>query len=355
MALNFQDPLFLILILPLVGLWWWVFRNQKRPRLKVSSLVLSSRGLSPKDNFSGSAGSGEGASGSKTWKTRWASLPDFLYLLTALLTVVALARPQMANQQIKRNVQGVDIMIVLDISDSMLIEDMKPMNRLEAAKNTIAEFVKNRSTDRLGVLVFAGESFTLVPLTLDYELLLARVSEITTARQARIRDGTALGVALANGSARLKDSTAKSRIMIFLTDGENNTGTIDPETGLSVAKGYGIKIYSIGIGRDGPTRIPLYTKDVFGRDVKTYQPFESRVNDDLLSRMASETGGKYFRATQENSLGTVFSEIDRLEKTDIEINKYTKFDEKYEVWLFYAIVLAFLAFILQETLLRRLP
>jgi Ca-activated chloride channel family protein len=145
----------------------------------------------------------------------------------------------------------------------MLIEDMKPLNRIEAAKDTLKKFVQARTSDRIGIVIFAGESFTLVPLTLDYELILSRVAEITTAQEARIKDGTALGVALANAAGRLKDSTAKSRVVIFMTDGENNSGTIDPETGLEIAKGYGVKIYSIGIGRDGPTKIPIYQKDVF--------------------------------------------------------------------------------------------
>ncbi len=333
--MSFQSLAFLILIFPLMLLFWYL-RRRKHPSISVPS-IASLHGLS------------------LTWRVRWAFLPDALRFLSLISLIIGLARPQTANQQIKRNVQGVDIMIALDISDSMLIEDMKPLNRLEAAKETISTFVKNRSTDRLGVLVFAGESFTLVPLTLDYELLLSRVSEITTARQARIKDGTALGVALANGAARLKDSTAKTRILIFLTDGENNSGTIDPETGLEVAKGYGIKIYSIGIGKDGPTRIPVYAKDAFGQTLKTYQPFESKVNDDLLSRMASETGGKYYRASQETSLQDVFSDIDSLEKTSIEVNKYIKMDEKFMPWAWLAILFGLTARVLSESVFRRLP
>ena len=147
-----------------------------------------------------------------------------------------------------------DIVIVLDISDSMLIEDMKPFNRMESAKETLIKFVKLRTSDRIGVVIFAGEAFTLVPPTLDYELIIDRVSKITTAAKARIKDGTAIGVGMASGAARLKDSQAKSRVLIFMTDGEINSCTIDPETGLEIAKGYGLKVYSIGIGRDGPTR-----------------------------------------------------------------------------------------------------
>jgi Ca-activated chloride channel family protein len=237
----------------------------------------------------------------------------------------------------------------------MLIEDMKPLNRLEAAKETINQFIEGRSSDRIGLVVFAGESFTLVPPTLDYQLIQQRVAEIASASSAKIKDGTALGVAMANAAGRLKDSQAKSRVMIFMTDGENNSGTIDPETGLDIAKGYGIKVYSIGIGKDGPTRIPVYSRDIFGQKIKTYQPFESTVNDDLLSRMAAETGGKYYRATTEGALKKVFNDIDSLEKTKIDVNKFTNYTEKYPPYLVTAIILYLAALLLGRSWLRRVP
>lgn len=291
----------------------------------------------------------------KSFKTKLMILPTAFKFLSLFLLILALARPQKSDTQVKKNIEGIDIMIALDISDSMLIEDMKPLNRLESAKETLKNFVNKRSNDRIGVIIFAGESFTLVPLTLDYELILSRVEEITTAQQAHIKDGTAIGVALANAAGKLKDSTAKSRVMIFMTDGENNSGTIDPDTGLDIAKGYGIKIYSIGIGKDGPTRIPIYQKDVFGNKVKTYQPFESTVNEDLLGRMGKETGGKYFRANKEDSLGGVFNEIDRLEKTKIDINKYVRYEEVFKDFLLPAILFYLLAIFLANTWLRRQP
>jgi Ca-activated chloride channel family protein len=254
----------------------------------------------------------------------------------------------------KRNVEGVDIMIVLDISDSMVIEDMPPFkNRMDAAKETIKDFIKARTSDRIGFIVFSGESFTRVPLTLDYDLLLNVVSETDSSRN--IKMGTAIGVAMANGAARLKDSTAKSRVMIFLTDGENNSGTIDPDTGLDIAKGYGIKMYTVGIGRDGETRIPVITTDPFGNKVKRYQPFFSTVNEDLLQRAATETGGKYYRATSGNKLKTFFEEIDKLEKTKVDVNKYTKYAELYPPYLEIGILLYFLSLVLSQTVLRRNP
>lgn len=334
----FQSPWIFILILPLflaVAYFWWK-RREKIASLHYSS-VLVLKGLP------------------RTLRSRLVHLPLALKGIGILFLIAALARPQESSVMTKRNVEGIDIMIVLDVSDSMLIEDMKPLNRLEAAKDTIARFVKGRVSDRIGVVVFAGEAFTLVPLTLDYELLLSRISEITTARKARIKDGTAIGVALATGAGRLRESTAKSRVMVFLTDGENNSGTIDPETGLEIAKGYGLKIYSIGIGKDGPTKIPVYTNDILGRQVKTYQPFESTVNEDLLNRMAKETGGRFFRATREDSLGGIFSAIDDLEKTKVDENKFTRYEELFKSWLTWALIFYLLGWGLGQTWLRRMP
>jgi Mg-chelatase subunit ChlD len=288
-------------------------------------------------------------------RSRLLHLPNILKVIAVMFAIVALARPQTQNTKIKKNVEGIDIVIALDVSDSMLIEDMRPLNRLEAAKETIKKFIEGRSSDRIGLVIFAGESFTAVPPTLDYQMLIGRVDELTTAASANIKDGTALGVALANAAGRLKDSQAKSRIVIFMTDGENNSGTIDPETGLEIAKGYGIKIYSIGIGRDGPTRIPIYTRDIFGQKIKTYQPFESAVNEDLLGRMAKDTGGKFYRASKEDALSGVFKDIDSLEKTKIDVNKYTSYTELFPWYLQVAILLYLLGLFLARTWLRRAP
>lgn len=336
--MTFQSLWAFWILIPLIAVvvWSYLYRRQKQASLLYSQTSVLAK-IRP------------------TLRTRLMLLPVILKLLALVLAVVALARPQTSDTLMKKNVEGIDIMIALDISDSMLIEDMKPFNRMEAAKETLKSFVNKRSSDRIGVVIFAGESFTLVPLTLDYPLLLSRIEEITTAQEARIKDGTAIGVALANASGKLKESTAKSRVVIFMTDGENNSGTIDPDTALEIAKGYGLKIYSIGIGRDGPTRIPIFQRDVFGNKVKTYQPFESTVNEDLLARMASQTGGKYFRASKEDSLSGVFNEIDRLEKTKIDVNKYTRYTELFQTYLLPAILLYILGIFLSHTWLRRFP
>jgi len=277
------------------------------------------------------------------------------YGVGAICLLIALARPQAIETKTIKNVEGIDIMVALDISDSMLIEDMQPVNRMEVAKQTLIEFVKARVSDRIGVVIFAGEAFTLVPLTLDYELIQQRVSEISTAREARIKDGTAIGVALANASGRLKDSTAKSRVVIFLTDGENNSGTIDPETGLAIAKGFGVKIYSIAIGKSGPTRIPIYSRDAFGNKIKSYQPFVSNVNEELLNRMANETGGQFYSAESERALSEIFNDINALEKSKVDINTYTKAHELFPPFLELSFWILFIGIALDLFFLRRWP
>lgn len=336
MTMTWQSQVFLFLFLVfLVYAYQFLFRKQKAEgTLYVPFPVKETKKLS-------------------TWRSRFSRAPLVLKLLALGFVILALARPQTANTKSNKNVEGIDIVIVLDVSDSMLIEDMRPENRLESAKMTIKKFIEKRSSDKIGMTIFAGEAFTLIPPTLDYPLILDRLKDIQTAAKARIKDGTALGVAMASGAARLKESKAKNRVMIFLTDGENNSGTIDPETGLSIVKSFGIKIYSIGIGKDGPTRIPIYRKDPFGNQVKTYQPFESTVNEDLLRRMAQETSGKYFRASKEDSLVGVFNEIDSLEKTKIETTNYIQYAEKFPGFLWMAFYLSLAVLLLESFVFRR--
>lgn len=325
----------LLILLPV--LYWFYQRAQKnKATFQVSTVKL----------FKPWAGKG---------RVQLVRLNSLLLFLSLALMIIALARPQTRDEKVKRTLDGLDIVIVLDVSDSMLIEDMKPVNRLESAKETISNFIKQRSSDRIGIVIFAGEAFTLVPPTLDYQLIEERIAQIKTAQQARIKDGTAIGVATAAGAARLKDSQAKTRVMIFLTDGENNSGMIDPETGLEIAKGYGIKIYSIGLGKSGPTKLPIYSTDMFGNKIKRYQPFESTVNDELLELMASSTGGKYFRATREDSLSGVFNEINSLETTKIEDQKYVRYNEFFYIFLIWGVILFLVNRILNYSLLKRGP
>ena len=302
------------LVVPLAALivLAWYKKRERRPSIQFSTLRVIKQ-ISP------------------GLRARFKWFPMFLKVAAIVLAIVALARPQRADTKIKRNVEGIDIMVALDISDSMLIEDMKPTNRLESSKKVINDFVSQRISDRIGLVVFSGESYTRVPLSLDYPILLNNLRNVKTSRN--IKMGTAIGVALANAVARLRESEAKSRIVILLTDGENNSGTIDPVTALDIAKGYGIRIYTIGVGRDGQAQLPIFNKDLFGRTVKRYQPIHSKVNVELLKKLASETGGKFYRATNTNTLERVFGDINQLEKSKVDVSQYTKYAELFPPWL----------------------
>lgn len=329
--------LFLVLI---VGLWVrrWLSPKEQRPVFQYSSLRLIS---------------GNEHRQKRGLKVYLLPVIDIIKTIAFVLAIIALARPQKADEITKKNIDGIDIMIALDISDSMIIEDMPPLNRVECAKENIKQFIKGRTTDRIGLVLFMGEAFTKVPLTMDYNLLLDAVKDVQPLRT--IKMGTAIGVALANAVNRLKDSKAKSKVIIFLTDGENNSGTIDPETALEIAKGYGIRIYTIGIGKDGETRLPIITTDPFGNKVKRYIPFYDTVNTELLTMMAHDTGGKYWRVQSANAMEEVFKDIDTLEKTKVEINKYTKYTELFPPWLLASFIFFILSFMLERIYLRRFP
>jgi len=334
--MSWASPLaFLVFALLIAALVWvYLFRNRRYPSLQFSSIEVFRQVPT-------------------TFRSYLVKIPLVLKVFAIALAILALARPQEASTKIRRNVEGIDIMIALDISDSMLIEDMKPKNRLESSKKTIKDFVDARISDRIGLVVFSGESYTRVPLTLDYTLLENSLKAVKTTRN--IKMGTAIGVALANAVGRLKDSTAKSRVVIFLTDGENNSGTIDPDTAINIAKGYGIKIYSIGMGKDGQAQLPVYIRGLGGKQIKRYRPMHSQVNEKLLSKMASETGGKYYRATTSDALEGVFKDINRLEKTKIEVNQYTRYSEKFMILLKWALVFYLLSSLLGRSVLRRSP
>lgn len=332
--MSWHSPLYFLFIavLVLIGLWSWRQRRYRTGAFPMSTLGVL-KGIQP---------------GLRA-RLRW--LPVTLKYLGLVLVIVALARPRKSDERIKRNVEGVDIMMALDISHSMLIEDMKPLNRLESSKKTIEEFVEKRVSDRIGLVVFSGESYTRVPLTLDYPILKEDLGNVETSRN--IKMGTAIGVALANAVSRLKESDAKTRVVILLTDGESNTGLIDPKTALKIAKGYNIRIYTIGVGRDGQAQLPIYSKDMFGRTRKRYQPIHSKVNVELLQELAKETGGKFYRATTTNALEGVFSEIDQLEKSKIEESKYTQFSELFYNYLLLGFFLYFLSALLNVTIFRQ--
>lgn len=334
--MHWESPWFLLLIIPLAGVAYLYFKDSQKKR--------------PSIQFSGVS---EFRSLNLGWKSKLTHLPTALKFLALFFVILALARPQKSTTRVKKNVEGVDIMIALDVSDSMLIEDMTPENRLEASKQTIKEFIEGRTSDRIGLIVFSGESYTRVPLTLDYKILLRSLKTTTTTRALKM--GTAIGVALANSTGRLRESTAKSRVVILLTDGENNSGTIDPETALKIAQGYDIRVYTIGMGRDGQAQLPIIGKDAFGRKTKRYQPIHSKINEELLTKLAVTTGGKFYRAINTDGLKSVFDDINNLEKTKIDVSKFTRYTELFPNYLWWGVFFFLAALVSGKTVLQRYP
>ena len=266
-----------------------------------------------------------GTSIGSSLRTQLFELPAVLQFIGLLFLIVALMRPQEVDTYVQRSAKGIDIMIVLDTSDSMLIEDMSPGSRITAAKKVVTNFVNGLVSDRAGLIVFSGESDTRVPLTLDYSVLLNSLREVQTSHyDPFLKAGTAIGVALAGAVARLRFSTAKSKVVIFLTDGENNTGVIDPQTALDIVKQYQIKVYTIGVGartNNQLAQIPRKIIDPLGREKIIYQTVRSQINEKLLKQIAKNTGGLYFRADNSKALEQIFSRIGQLEKSSVKALK----------------------------------
>ncbi len=246
--------------------------------------------------------------------------------LALIFLLFALARPQQGSSSLERRVSGLDIVMVMDISASMNIEDLSERSRFDIAKDTMEKFISGRNNDRIGFVVFSGEPLTLAPLTLDYRIVLRAMRD---AEIGVLKDGTAIGDGLSLAVNRLRQSSAKSRVIVLLTDGDNNVGQVDPLTAGQLAAGYGIKVYTIAIGKEGRVRMPIRRKGTFGGDVVTYQWFENALNPELLQKISELTAGRFYRVTDEKTLSEVFSEIDRLEKTEIKTTQKIKYDEAF--------------------------
>ncbi len=283
---------------------------------------------------------------SKTARVRMRHVPFLLRVIGLVLLITALARPQSFDSESKRSIEGIDIIMCIDISTSMDAEDLKP-DRLEAAKKVAADFVEKREHDRIGIVPFAAQSFTQVPLTTDHKVVLSLLSQI---QMRMVEDGTAIGMALATAANRLRESDAKSKVVILLTDGQNNRGEIDPVTAAQAAKALGIRIYSIGVGTRGTAPYPIET--VFG---KRYQNVQVNIDEDMLKQIANETGGRYYRATDEASLAHIYDEIDRLERTKIQVEEYKETAELFTPWLASALLCLGLEALLGLTWFRKLP
>ena len=326
---QFADAwyLWLLLTIPLAGGYVWWRRHRLFTEVRFSSL----RSIK---------------AGPRTLRERLVRAPLILRLLAVAVLVVALARPQNVSSRENINTEGIDIVLVLDISGSMLAEDFSP-NRLVAAKHVAGEFIDGRSNDRIGLVVFSGESFTQCPLTTDYGVLQGLLGEI---KNGMIEDGTAIGLALANGVGRLKDSQAKSKVMILLTDGVNNRGEIDPITAARLAATFGIKVYTVGVGAQGMAPFPQQTP--FGIR-RMMQPVD--LDEKTLKSIAEMTGGAYYRATDNRALRTIYKEIDQLERTKIEVTAYKRVSDLFGNWLWLGAALILLEMILSSTVLRKIP
>ncbi|MEE9441489.1 MAG: VWA domain-containing protein [candidate division Zixibacteria bacterium] len=285
--------------------------------------------------------------GKKTMRQKFRPLLFWLRLLALAFLIIAMARPQSGTEQRDIDAEGIDIIMALDISGSMEAEDFKPHNRLYVAKEEIGKFIDRRTNDRIGLVVFARNSFTQCPLTLDYGILKSFLEQIDF---GMIEDGTAIGMALANSVNRLRESEARSKIIVLLTDGVNNAGEIDPLTAANVAKTMGIKIYTIGAGKPGNAMYPVQT--IFG---KRYQYLPNEIDEELLTQVADKTGGKYYRARSETELEQIYSEIDQLEKTKIYVHEYTQYEELFFEFVIFGFIILMVEMFLSQTYFRKIP
>lgn len=326
----FANPTYLyllLLLIPMIG--WYIYKLSKSQ----ASLQVSSS-----EAFDLPA--------AKSWKIHLRHLPFVLRMIAIALLIVVLARPQSTNSWQNSSTEGIDIMLAMDISTSMLAEDLKP-NRLEASKDVAASFINGRQNDNIGLVVFAAESFTQCPLTIDHMVLLNLFKDI---QPGIIQDGTAIGLGLANAVSRIKDSQAKSKVIILLTDGVNNTGEIAPVTAAEIAKSFGVRVYTIGVGTQGEAPYPIPT--AFGIQ---YQNIPVEIDEPALKQIAATTGGQYFRATDNASLKEIYSEIDQMEKTKISVQEFSKKQEEYKMWALIVFALLLVELLLRNTVLKSIP
>jgi Ca-activated chloride channel family protein len=282
----------------------------------------------------------------RTWKTMLRHILFAFRMLAISSIIIALARPQTGSEQQLTKGEGIDIVFCLDISGSMLAQDFTP-SRMEAAKQVVSEFIDNRPTDRMGLVIFAGESFTMCPLTTDHAML---KSQLYNVQSGLLEDGTAIGSGLATGVERLRSSVSKSKVIILLTDGENNGGLVDPNSAKEIAKSYGVRVYTVGVGTEGFAAVPVQTSSGV-----IMQREKVSIDEKLLTQIADETGGKYFRAKDNESLGSIYKEIDRLEKSKFEITMFTHYTEKFFPFILASIIFLVLEWILRFTLFRKFP
>ena len=323
--------LLLLLLIPYI-IWYLMFRKKSEPTMRMSD--TNAYRYAP-----------------RSWKVTLMPLQMLLRMAAFVLIVIVLARPQTSNSWKDRTVEGIDIMLAMDVSTSMLAEDLSP-NRIEAAKKVAAEFIADRPNDNIGLTIFAGEAFTQCPMTIDHAALLSQLKNVRTDIAARglIEDGTAIGMGLANAVGRLKDSKAKSRVVILLTDGSNNRGDISPMTAADIAKSLGIRVYTIGVGTNGMARYPLTAG---GQTQYVNIPVE--IDTKTLGDIARGTDGKFYRATNAKELREIYQEIDKLEKSKIDVQHFSRRYEAYQPFALGALLALLLEVLLRITVFRRIP
>ncbi len=329
MSFDFANPwaLGLLLLLPI---WALYSRDRRRPGLAFSRASAAARlGGSP---------------------MRWLGrLPGWLRAGSIVMLIVALAGPRTGASAIDVEAEGIAIMLVVDISSSMLAEDFHPDNRLTVAKAKVADFVRSRRYDRIGMVAFAGEALTQVPITIDYDVLFRALEELDV---GLLEDGTAIGTAIATAANRLRQVPGESRVMILMTDGENNRGEIDPLTAAQAAAAFGVKIYTIGVGSDGVAPMPVARGLLGGYQ---YANLPVRIDEDLLREIAALTDGRYFRATNEAALDSIYRQIDELEKTTVEVRRYVEYTPRHLPFLLLGALLLGLEWILLASRWGRVP
>jgi Ca-activated chloride channel homolog len=326
--ITFAEPLFLYLLvlIPAIVAFYLLKQQKSQAAFRVSGLQAF-------------------AQAGTTFRHYLRHILFTLRIIAITLLIIVLARPQTTNKFQDMTTEGIDIVLTLDISGSMLARDFRP-NRLEASKNVATEFISGRPYDRIGLVVFSGESFTQCPLTTDHAVLINMLRDI---QSGMIQDGTAIGMGLATAVNRIKDSKAKSKVIILLTDGVNNMGEIAPATAADIAKTYGIRVYTIGVGTQGMAPYPVQTP--FGLQ---YQDMPVEIDEGILQEISQTTGGKYFRATDNDKLIQVYAEIDKLEKSKIDVKQFSRRDEKYLFPAIIAFCLLLLEILVKNTIFRNL-
>jgi Ca-activated chloride channel family protein len=326
-----KEYLFLLLLMIPYLIWYLMYRKKSEPAMRMSD--TRAYRYAP-----------------RSWRVMLMPLQLLLRLAVFVLLILVLARPQTQNSWKNETMEGIDIMLAMDVSTSMLAEDLKP-NRIEAAKQVAADFIIGRPNDNIGLTIFAGEAFTQCPMTTDHASLLNLLHNVRTdIAQRLIEDGTAIGMGLANAVSRLKDSKAKSKVVILLTDGSNNRGDLSPMTAAEIAKSFGIRVYTIGVGTN---KVAPYPMPVAGGVQYINIPVE--IDTKMLQEIASATEGDFYRATNNKELQQIYKEIDKLEKSKLNVKKFSKRYEAYQPFAIAAVILLLLEILLRITVFRKLP